>query len=324
MKIFSPHRKKMEASRRYGSKEFQNKIKKAQNYKRVFDPRTRGFLAAFLHRIYLDSILVKLALLIIVLAVGYYLFFASYFLVTQVEVSGAVQVQTAQIQEIIYEQASGRWFFIPKNHQVLLNQSNVQALISERYPLVKELKSYKHIWPNKIQLEIVERHPGFALNINNKFYLVDDEGLVVKELPDAQGLPVVMDTVIEPVEIDERLNNTKLVGFVISGTRSWPTKINSQIKEIKVPGKAATQIQFISTEGWGVFFDVNRSAESQLSNLSTILSRQIPAKDRLRLVYIDLRFDKWAYYCYKDSPCEAQPQATTAEKEAEKIEIMPE
>ena len=321
MKIFSPHRKKMEASRRYGSKEFQNKIKKAQNYKRVFDPRTRGFIAVVLHKLYLDSILVKLVLLLIVGGSGYYLFFSPYFLVTQVEVANAVQVHTEQAQTIIDEQSNSRWFFIPKNHMIFMSATNLQHLIAEKYPLVKAVNKHKRLWPNKIYLELEERHPGFALSINSKLYLVDEEGLVVKELQDPEGLPLVIDTVIEPVELEERLNNIKMVGFVLSGARTWPSKINSEIKEIRVPGKASTQVQFISSEGWGVFFDVNRSAESQLTNLSTILTRQIPAKERLNLVYIDLRFDKWAYYCYKNSPCEAQEQVPPEDSDAEKVEI---
>ena len=86
-----------------------------------------------------------------------------------------------------------------------------------------------------------------------------------------------------------------------------------EIKEAKVPGIAASEAQFVTSEGWGVFFDVNRSVASQLSNLSLLLSRQIPAKDRNRLAYIDLKLPKWAYYCFKNTPCSSVSKPTEEE-----------
>lgn len=323
MKIFSPHRRKMEAKRRYGSKEFQNKVKKAQNYKRVFDPNARGFWSAIVRTLRLDSILIRITTAVVILGLAYLLFISPYFLVYQVTVSGNEQVQTAQIEQVFKDETASRWIFIPKNHLVLLSKSAMQETLTGKLPLLKEIKTYKRVWPNRIEFEIIERHPGFALTVDSKIYLIDDEGLVVKEIPDAQGLPAVFDQVSEPVQVGERLNNTKLVAFILSAARQWPNKINPQLKEVKIPGKAATQAQFMSAEGWGVFFDANRPAESQLSNLSLILARQIPANRRLQLAYIDLRFDKWAYYCYKDQPCEAQPQndPEAEAEDAEKVEI---
>lgn len=68
-------------------------------------------------------------------------------------------------------------------------------------------------------------------------------------------------------------------------------------------------MQFVSSEGWEVFFDINRAVDSQLSNLNLIITRQVPAKNRLELAYIDMRVDKSVYLCYKSSACVEQPPA---------------
>jgi cell division septal protein FtsQ len=322
MKIFSPHRRKMEASRRFGSREFKNKIKKAQDYKRSFDPRNRGAMGELLHFLHLDSPLVALPTIGILGLAFYYLFVSSYFLVTDVQVVGAQQVPAEQIKAAIQSSANSRWLFIPKNHLLLMSESNTLEALAEEMPLIKEMAKYRRVWPNGVKMEIVERKPGFAFNVNGRSYMVDEEGVVVKELDGANGLVTVYDQVTEDISPGERLNNTKLVVFIMSALKHWPTKINTNIKEIKVPGKASTQVQIVSNEGWGVFFDTTRPVESQVSNLSLILNRQIPASNRLRLAYIDLRFDKWAYYCYKNSPCESQPQAAPTDQQ-EKIEVEP-
>jgi hypothetical protein len=79
MKIFSPHRRKMEAKRRYGGKEFQNKVKKAQSYKRIFDPNGRGFMSGLFRALGLESILIRIVLIAVLLVAGYFLFISPYF-----------------------------------------------------------------------------------------------------------------------------------------------------------------------------------------------------------------------------------------------------
>jgi cell division septal protein FtsQ len=322
MKIFSPHRRKMEASRRFGSKEFQNKIKKAQGYKRVFDPRTHNIVSGFLKSIGLGSWWAKLLIIALLALPAYFLFISDYFVISTISASNNSQITNQQILSVFNARQNTSNFFIPKNHAVFLTRSRVEHMLVQAHPLIKELNEFRFVWPNQIEFTVVERQPGFAFSAQNKKYLVDDQGLIIKQIDDLQGLVLVINQTDETVEPGEQLNNSKLVGFVLSMIRQWPTKINSQIKEARVPGKASGQIQFVSSEGWGVFFDVNYPVESQLANLSLILSRQIPAKDRLNLAYIDLRFDKWAYYCYKNQPCQAGPREEEGiEDEVESVNL---
>jgi cell division septal protein FtsQ len=312
----------MEPSRRFGGKEFQNKIKKAQDYKRVFDPRNRGLIAIWLHKLHLDSKLVTWPILIVLAFGFYYTYISDYFLVNDVLVSGTHDVNAQVVKDAIKITGQERSFFIPKNHLIFLFKSKAEQLVTAQAPLVKEIGKYKRVWPNKVELEVIERKAGFAFAANGKQFLIDEEGVVVSELSDTKGLLIVSDQVAENVIPGETLNNTKLVVFILSAKKQWDNKINTGIGEVKVPGKAALQAQFVSQEGWGVFLDITRPVETQLANLALILNRQIPAKNRLKLAYIDLRFDKWAYYCYKESPCEAQPQnAVTEPQQSEKVEI---
>jgi hypothetical protein len=62
-----------------------------------------------------------------------------------------------------------------------------------------------------------------------------------------------------------------------------------------------------------VFFSTDRPVTNQLSNLSILLAKQIAAGDRARLAYIDLRLSKWAYYCFKATPCQQTDQSQLPE-----------
>jgi len=121
-------------------------------------------------------------------------------------------------------------------------------------------------------------------------------------------LVLVIDQAQEDVVVGEVLSNPKLTAFILSMYRSWPKKVSSGVTVVKIASKTSQEVQFESAEGWSAFFDVNRSALSQLGNLSLILSRRIPQEQRENLAYIDLRLEKWVYYCFNNTPCSSEPQ----------------
>lgn len=297
MKIFSPHRRKLEAKRRYGSADFKNKVKSAQNYRRLLNSTSK-----------LIPLKYKILALGILSVLIYFLAISPYFVVTKVNVGGNIQLSSEQIQNTLVQGTPKKLGLIPSNHFWFLSKNSSEKKLIVEFPTIKRVTKYKRQWPNKIEIEILERNPGFVIVVNNRSYLIDDEGMVVKELFEPLQLPKVINQVSDDVKVGEIFNNSKLVGFIMSGSRQWPNKISSKFTEIRIPGIASTQVQFVSTEGWSVFFDINRSAESQLSSLLLIINNQINPKDRLNLAYIDLRFEKSAYYCFKNSPCEQQPQ----------------
>lgn len=296
MKIFSSHRRKLEPSRRFGGRVFQNKIKAAANYKRGFSMPRLSFSWKFWRWIgYLTA-----AFFI------YFFILSSHLVIADVSVSGNSQVTTQQIQDTISEYANSRVIFIKKGNFIFMTQGRVNSLLKAKLPMIKDVSEYHRIWPNKISLTVTERSPGFVIKSNNKYFLVDDEGTVIKSLDNPDKYLVAEDSVVEDFGTGESLPNAKLASFIISMSKTWPTKLNTSVSLVKFAGKAADSVQFVSAEGWSVLFDINRPAAAELTDLVVILNKQIQAKGRTNLAYIDLRIDKWAYYCYNNSPCSQQ------------------
>jgi hypothetical protein len=95
-------------------------------------------------------------------------------------------------------------------------------------------------------------------------------------------------------------------------SKSWNTKINTPIVSAKFPGKSSSEAQFVTAMGWDVIFDTGRPVSVQLADLAVILSKQINPTELPNLAYIDLRLAKWAYYCFKASPCEQKEKPAEA------------
>ena len=60
----------------------------------------------------------------------------------------------------------------------------------------------------------------------------------------------------------------------------------------------AKEVHLETIGGWRVYFSIDRSVESQLSDLKIVMDEQIKGGIE-RVDYIDLRIDNWAYYKYK-------------------------
>jgi cell division septal protein FtsQ len=311
--IFSKHRRKLDAKRRFGTKDFQSKVKQAQTYKRSSPVGSLNRKNRWVVLMGFRSKFFRIAWGIGLVTLAYFFIFSDFLKVDSLELVGNEKVTTEQVQTVLSNLGTRRTALVPKSNFFLLTRGRFNESLTQAVPLIKEVKSYKRVWPNKIVVEIDERNPGFVLRSNEQDYLVDDEGMVVKLNPDTQNLPLVNDTVVENFDVGLPLPNTKMVAFILSIHKQWPGKISTALAETKIPGKASNEVQIVTQEGWGVFFDTNRSVSSQLGNLSLILSNQVPTKDRPNLAYIDLRLSKWAYFCYKNTPCVAgaqEPQPT--------------
>lgn len=309
MKIFSSHRRKLEPRRRFGGREFRSKVKSAANYKRTFNPIRSGFTAAEFLKVGGKT---KYLSFLFFAVLAYYLIISPRFLVSEINVSGNKDVSAQRITDAVSSGGKSRWFLIKKNNLVLLTQGRLNRLITQAIPTIKEVANVKRDWPNKISFEVVERNPGFVLESNNQYFLVDDEGTVISQVADPKGFLLVHDQITEDFALGEVMPNQKLATFVVSMSRQWNSKINVGITSVKFPGKSSSEVAFETTQGWSALFDTQRSVTSELEDLAVLLAKQVTAKDQPKLAYIDLRLDNRAYICFKQSVCTEQPQPAEA------------
>lgn len=309
MRIFSKNRK-LEPRRRFGGQQFQNKIKEAANYKRMFNPHS-GFSLTFMPGSTLPAKATKLAGGVLLLFIIYSLTISPTFLVTDVTVKGNRQVSRQQVEELLTTSGS-RFSPIKKNNFFLMSRGRVNNQLTSAIPTIKEVVSYHRSWPNKVSVEIVEHTPGFVIESDGRYFLVNEEGTVVSQVEDSQKLLVAHDQLTENFIRGEILPNQKLAMFIISMNKSWGSKVSVGIEFVKFPGKSSNDVQFVTKAGWEVLFDTARPVSVQLANLAVILSKQISPSQQVNLAYIDLRLSKWVYYCFKESPCQQKEQPQTA------------
>jgi len=311
MKVFSTHRRKLEPKRRFGTKDFQIRVKQAANYKRVFAMGRSSGYQKFFAMLGLKSKFWRSIAVIVLLVVLYFLFFSSKATVSKIDVSGNSQISTQQIQDTISNATDSKLFLIKKSNFFLMSESRIKKILVTNIPKIKDVTT-ERIWPDTVKIKITEHIPGFVIKSDNKYFLVDEDGIVVSQIEDPKNMLVVEDQLIEDFATGEVLHNNKLSAFVLSMRKQWPSKISTPISVVKFPGKESNEVQFVTSESWAVWFDTSRPVAEVLADLSVLLSKQIAAKDRPNLAYIDLRLNKWAYYCFKAAACSQQPKPNAA------------
>lgn len=306
--IFSKHRKKIEPKRRFGTRRFKERLREIQTYRRINSARAETFWEKIFFAIGLRSKWWRYSILALIAVTFYFLVLSNYFSVTNFAIAGNKELSNDQIQQVLAVATNGRHWLIPKNNFLFLSTGKINVILTKNLPEIKQVNKVKRKWPNQITVEVVERKPSFVLKSSDQYFLIDDEGTVVKQMDDPEKFLIIEDQVVENFVIGEEFPNPKLIAFIVSMSNSWNTKINTPISLIKIPGKASAEVLFTTVEGWNVLFDVQSPVARQLNNLSLIINKQVASKDRNRLAYIDLRLSKWAYLCFKDSPCQQQEQ----------------
>ncbi len=221
-------------------------------------------------------------LLLIVLFIIWSFFYSSFFNVKEVFVEGNL---LSQKEEIINHAPLGKNIF---RFDIL----EVKNSIKKASPIISDVEIYRGI-PNALKIVVLEKKPSIVWQSQNKFYLVDETGEVVKEIGQSDFSEIIHITDQKNIEtkIGQKILSKEFVAFANIVNEKFFTTTNIKISGWQVP--ETTFDLYVYTEaGFYVKFDTTRPAETQLENLQKIL---VAYRANIR-EYVDVRINGWAYY----------------------------
>lgn len=288
---------------RFRKPEFQEKLAKARGYERAI---RLGF-----------GWKRGLALVLVLIAV-YFLAVSHRFLVSTAVVS-APGPTTEQIEDVLLRMQRDNLFYaIPKNHILILSKASLLSEIQKELPGVRSIKIFKKKWPNAIELAVEEREPLYVWHTGEKYFLLDQDGVVFQEIPsytpEIFSQILINDSSNAEVKNGESLPIGPILAFIEQIRNNWSLDINqTNYDSFSIPGTKTQDILVKTGIGFTVYFDLEREAPAQLENLKMMLNREIRPETYAGLSYIDLRLSHMAYYCYKDAVCAPEYKPPEAE-----------
>ncbi len=253
------------------------------------------------------------------LGISYLLFFSSVFQIEEIEITGNEKVKSERIEERIvpflghvfqvdpFFEGVGPWRIFDTRSILLLAGKKIEKEVIEVFPRVGRVRVKRH-FPDKVVLEIEERVPFAEIcERSGRCFVVDESSVAFEESASVkeekgEGVKVLE---VEKEELTVKLEEEKSVNLGEGAMKPSYLQVIRKIKtgveedtgfKVKDIYYSGERVNVETERGVKLYFNLERSAEDQLLNLSLVLKEKISAEELMELEYIDLRFGNRVYY----------------------------
>lgn len=245
---------------------------------------------------------IKSIYLIIFGVVGYFLYlciFSSIFKLQYVNITGNDSIPESEIKDLVFKQfESNRGLLFPGDNYFIFSESSLRQQLLDIYNLKK--LSIDRADKNTLTINI-EELPGRVLwNTQGKNYLIDSNGIVIREVPNIddslKSAPHIYDLSNVSVNIRDHIINEELVNLSLQvkqniGNYNVPS---ISIDRFAVDGRDATYIKLVTPQKLEIHLSPKLAIEQQFLKLrSSLEANKI---DLSKIQYINLRIEDQVIY----------------------------
>ncbi len=250
----------------------------------------------------------KLVLFLGIVAAGclfYFIFYSSYFTIKNIKISGLQKINESEIRDIINSQINSRKILIFKQNNIFIfDENSIKNKIDSKYAL-DFLKVEKGL-PGNLSFEIQEKTPIIIWKTGDKYYFVDKDGVIIREIPEGESwnngsnqpgskMAVVFDENNEPTTIKETILTSETVKTIAELQNNLFGVTGLLISNFRTTKHSNSTIKSLTNEGWEIYFSTINDLNAQVEKLKLFLGEKKP-EDRQSLEYVDLRFPDRVYY----------------------------
>jgi len=216
------------------------------------------------------------------------LVFSPWFQIRILQIEGLETIDEDEILSFCQEIIPKKIIFLETRSTFVFSSKKLKTKLFERYPQVKEINIKRHL-PNSLNVLIKERQPIANFFGCDKFFLMDDQGVIFREEKLSELAIIKKEDIKECFLGDKILNSEELEKALFLIKYFYP---GAKISEIKIyPFK----LEVLTNTGWRTIFSFKKDLSKQLEELELVINEQITLEKLEELEYIDLRFDKIFY-----------------------------
>lgn len=269
---------------------------RTRRYKKGAGKRISGFRKSksiLKNRIFWDIVLVS----ILIIELFYALFFSQIFKIKDVKIVSPKEISKEELQVFLQNELQDTVFYFFKRENLFLaNTNEIKNEILESYPEIKKV-TLKREFPKGLLLEVEERQPFGILNTHQGEFLIDEEGIAFKKVPQDFKKQDLIFILVEQEEIELGAS------IIIPETMQKISLVKEELKDkINIIPEifylTGGRLNVKTLEGWEIYFNISEDLKEikfALTKLSLLLEKEIDEEERKNLEYIDLRFSK-VYY----------------------------
>ncbi len=292
-------------TKRFNHPEYKRQIRAVRNYHREVPLRPEKVPARILYFLGLGSAKRKALALVFLALVIYLIYFAKFFQLTEIKINGADSAAAATIRDNFTEYTKsylGR--ILPQKNILLFNgQRFINYLLSNNYQVAAVERLHRHL-PHTLEITVFQRTPQYLLENGANFFILNSDSTIGSQVAGDQGngLLPFKDSAEEQLNSGEKLLDQGRNEFLRAIIKALQQQLSLKATAFELPGRAADQIFVYTDKGYKILLSFASDSAKDIEHLSQIWL-QLSPEQQAQVAYIDLRFDKNAYLCYKNQPC---------------------
>jgi len=245
----------------------------------------------------------KYYFIILLISLGYFIFFSGYFIVDSVIVEGTHYLSEERIKPIVENFLQSRsWIIFPQNNLVLTGLEKLTTDISNNLANEFALSSLNvsKDYPSSIKIEVTERVPSLTWVSNNITFYIDRSGRITKRLDEDEvvdeNFPKIYDLENRVAQLNQEVIAPDEVTFLFATWQEFGEKFPEQKVDSFHYNQAELPDVWLMTEAdWKIYLDSLRDPVKQIDE-SYLIYQEYFSEDPNRLNYIDVRLSDRAYY----------------------------
>lgn len=207
---------------------------------------------------------------------------SSFFKISKVTVLGNEQVEAAQVLEATD---------LIGSHVLSFNRKQVVESL-EGWPLVKSA-SIRWKPPGEVVIVIEERQPSALWQVGDSKYIVDDEGIVLSEVPNSEPLPEICIVQLDgqPLEAGNQVDS-EAIRLAYKLVETLPQALGAKAQSFEYLTYGGLVV--VTDKGWRARFGDMEDFDFKLAVWKEILAKadQLEMKPQ----HVDLRFGTRPFY----------------------------
>lgn len=242
-----------------------------------------------------------LAVVALIGALSFILFFKGFFDVRAIDIEGAETINKEEIIVLVNSVLDQNVLLsLPYKINVLLTpKDKITSLIKERFPKIESADVKKHLF-HKLTVKIEERETAglWCVNENDCWYF-DAGGIAFERAPHSKGILILRidDLRVREFEMLDKVENDLWVAKILTAKKFLAEKLDLKISSISIPDGSFDEFDIITSEGWKLILSNQLDIKSQIDSLKIFLEGKFPqANKRASLQYIDARIPDRFYY----------------------------
>lgn len=240
----------------------------------------------------------KALLILLIFGLFYFLFYASYFKINQVDIQGLQELTHDQVRyEVNKAFVLRRFVILRQSNLFVYNSKAAKDMLWNTFAL--EEISIKKRLPNRIVVTIKEKIPNLTLINKDHYFYLDLKGTVTHIVPKEEvkeHFPVVLDLNERTIRLKNKILPEKTIDAIFELNESFPAKTNSDIEqfripEINCPKEAKPEPQFLNTNA---NLNVNSANGNQSLNANLNVNKNVNLNSNTNSSTLEEECDKAA------------------------------